>query len=117
MNTKNWARLRYLRAECHQIFDRYWTNGKSRRAAYLWLQAKLNLHAQLAHFSKLNEKQCLEVLRILKEEIKTENERQKKKQLGHPENKLLYLEESGQWFCKKCLQHWLEESEPPRCTR
>lgn len=63
-------KLRRLRMECHKIFDLYWSDKNSRRAAYDWLCHVMKIHPQLAHIGKFNEEQCEKLLSILREELK-----------------------------------------------
>lgn len=60
--------LRQLRMKCHRVFDVKWKSGKmTRNKAYKWLQNKMNLSSEDAHIGRFNKTQCIQLLKILKE--------------------------------------------------
>ena len=65
MGTLADADLRRKRIQAHAAFDRLEKNGlMSKRQAYLWLQAKLNLPEQDAHIGKFSTFRCEQVIQL-----------------------------------------------------
>ena len=58
--------LRKLRHQCHEQFDKMWSDNKDRKWAYEWLQSKMKLHKTQAHIAKLDKDQCRQLLELLK---------------------------------------------------
>lgn len=57
--------LRRKRIEAHRSFDRLWISGlMTKKQAYRWLQAKLDLPEQEAHIGKFSLFRCEEVIRL-----------------------------------------------------
>jgi len=56
-------RLRQLRRDAHDTFDRLWKNGyMSRNAAYRWLCDQMDLPQKKCHIGMFNEQQCHDVI-------------------------------------------------------
>ena len=67
MGTLADAELRRKRIQAHAAFGRLEKNGlMSKRQAYLWLQAKLDLPEQEAHIAKLSAFRCEQVIQLCK---------------------------------------------------
>ena len=65
MGTLANAELRRKRIQAHAAFGRLEKNGlMSKRQAYLWLQAKLNLPEQEAHIGKFSTFRCDQVIQL-----------------------------------------------------
>lgn len=65
MGTLADSKLRRKRIQAHAAFDRLEKNGlMSKRQAYLWLQAKLNLPEQEAHIGKFSTFRCEQVIQL-----------------------------------------------------
>lgn len=65
MGTLANAPLRRKRIQAHAAFDRLWKDGlMSKRQAYLWLQAKLDLPEQEAHIGRFSAFRCEQVIRL-----------------------------------------------------
>lgn len=61
-------KMKRLKMECHDYFDRIWKSGQlTRSQAYGLLAARLNIKKKHCHFGYFNEEQLLYVLEILKE--------------------------------------------------
>lgn len=57
--------LRRRRVQAHAAFDRLWQSGlMTKRQAYLWLRAKLNLPEQEAHIGKFSILRCELVIQL-----------------------------------------------------
>ena len=57
--------LRRKRIDAHRAFDRLWKSGlMTKKQAYLWLQAKLDLPEREAHIGKFSLFRCEEVIRL-----------------------------------------------------
>ena len=57
--------LRRKRIQAHTAFNRLWENGlMSKRQAYLWLQAKLDLPEQETHIGRFSEFRCEQVIQL-----------------------------------------------------
>lgn len=55
--------LRRLKMRAHKAFDEIWREGfMSRRAAYAWLAAKLDLPPEKCHIGMFNPETCKEVI-------------------------------------------------------
>lgn len=67
-------RMRELRTECHEIFDKLWKNAenpiKERRKKYKWLAEEMGIPVEECHFGWFNEEELEKALRILKNYIK-----------------------------------------------
>lgn len=60
--------LREMRKRTHAAFDPLWkTNRMSRSQAYKWMQDVMGLPAEKAHIGMFDEKQCLELLKHVRE--------------------------------------------------
>jgi len=58
--------LRNLRVTTHTNFDQLWKQGKiSRKESYLLLQDALNLQPEQAHISRLNERECQRIIKLM----------------------------------------------------
>lgn len=57
--------LRRKRIQAHTAFDRLWADGlMTKRQAYRWLQAKLDLPEQEAHIGKFSDFRCEQVIQL-----------------------------------------------------
>ena len=57
--------LRRKRIQAHTAFNRLWEDGlMSKRQAYLWLQAKLDLPEQETHIGRFSEFRCEQVTQL-----------------------------------------------------
>lgn len=65
MGTLANPKLRYQRVQAHAAFNRLWLDGlMSRKQAYLWLQAKLDLPVQEAHIAKFSTYRCEQLVKL-----------------------------------------------------
>lgn len=65
MGTLANADLRRKRIQAHTAFDHLWKEGRmSKRQAYLWLQAKLDLPEQDAHIGRFSTFRCEQVIQL-----------------------------------------------------
>lgn len=65
MGTLADAALRRKRIQAHAAFDRLWESGlMSRKQAYRWLQAQLDLPEQEAHIGNFSTFRCEQVIRL-----------------------------------------------------
>ncbi len=57
--------LRRKRIQAHAAFDRLWADGlMTKRQAYHWLQAKLDLPEQETHIGKFSDFRCEQVIQL-----------------------------------------------------
>src|SRR5512135_427626 len=53
------ARVRGLRREAHEVFDRLWKSGKMKRGeAYAWMRKAMGLSSESGHISMFSAEQC-----------------------------------------------------------
>lgn len=65
MGTLANSELRRKRIEAHRVFGHLWESGlMTKKQAYLWLQAKLDLPEGGAHIGKFSTFRCEEVIRL-----------------------------------------------------
>ena len=65
MGTLADSALRRKRTDAHRAFSRLWEDGlMTKKQAYLWLQAKLDLPEREAHIGKFSLFRCEEVIRL-----------------------------------------------------
>lgn len=65
MGTLANSELRRKRIEAHRAFGHLWESGlMTKKQAYLWLQAKLDLPEREAHIGKFSTFRCEEVIRL-----------------------------------------------------
>lgn len=65
MGTLANADLRQRRIRAHAALNRLWEDGlMSKRQAYLWLQAKLDLPEQETHIGRFSEFRCEQVIQL-----------------------------------------------------
>lgn len=65
MGTLANAALRHKRIQAHAALGRLWRDGlMSKRQAYLWLQAKLDLSERDAHIGRFSEFRCEQVIQL-----------------------------------------------------
>lgn len=65
MGTLADAALRHKRIEAHAAFGRLWESGlMSRRQAYRWLQAKMDLPEKETHIGKFSTFRCDQVIEL-----------------------------------------------------
>ena len=60
--------MRKLRKQCHELFDKRWSNNKERLIQYKWLAYKLDIPLSKCHFAMLDKCMLNKALAILKEE-------------------------------------------------
>ncbi len=65
MGTLADAELRHKRIQAHAALNRLWQDGlMSKKQAYLWLQAKLDLPEQETHIGKFSTFRCEQVIQL-----------------------------------------------------
>lgn len=66
-------KTRKARIGAHRIFDEIWKTKlvKSRGAAYAWMRQAMGLSHSEAHIGNFNEKQCEDLIRLVKEAFPT----------------------------------------------
>lgn len=63
MGTPANKKLRNKRIAAHKALDRIWENGyMTKEQVYIWLQAKLDMPANVMHIGKLNEYYCNRII-------------------------------------------------------
>lgn len=60
-------KMRTLKKECHEIFDRLWINGKQRNQLYHKLSKLMNIERKHCHFGHFDIPELEKALKILKE--------------------------------------------------
>ena len=66
--------LRRRRVQAHAAFDRLWQSGlMTKRQAYLWLRAKLDLPEQEAHIGKFSILRCELVIQLCETRFRPAN--------------------------------------------
>lgn len=60
--------MRDLRKQCHELFDKRWSNNKERLIRYKWLAYKLDIPLSRCHFAMFDKSMLNKALVILKEE-------------------------------------------------
>lgn len=61
--------MRNLKIQCHDIFDKLWTNNKERNQLYKKLAERMNIDRKHCHFGHFDIKELQKALEILKEGI------------------------------------------------
>lgn len=65
------SRLRMLRHEAHEYFDRLWKDhNHTRNEAYTWLADTLEIEKPNCHIALFNERQCIKTINLARKELK-----------------------------------------------
>ena len=57
--------MRLMKMKCHELFDRLWSNQKSRDKAYGWLADKMGIEKRYCHFGYFDLQQLEQAYEIL----------------------------------------------------